>query len=218
MTVEQLVSIIAATPEGKAVGLKEFWADVMDDVLRPVLNKIATMYDWDFAMAEYSDKTTIASTADYEMTGTNFDLRDIVNIRLGSGKKVLNHRRPAEADGAQSESGTIGGTNSWYSFKTTDDGYPIVTLFDTPSSGGDALHVRYRMKDVPLSRFPGSFDWVIVDGVMGQLSDAKQARFNRSLKQMIKNYRDGGADVSIVGMDSHIANSNSKSASLNRVG
>lgn len=213
----QLKKIVAATPEGKAVGSETFWSQTIDSVLEPVLDKIATVYDFDFLMNEYSDVVTVVNQADYELTGANKDLRDVMNIRLGSDKDVLTKMRTLDADDYRSGGETFDGVQAWYQFKLNSQGYPIITLMDTPSSV-ETLYIRYRKKEISLKDFPDSFSHVIVDGVLGHLSDAKYRRFERSLKQMIKRYRTGGRDINLVGVDPHVTLGHSRRAALNRSG
>ena len=80
------------------------------------------------------------------------------------------------------------------------------------------LYIRYRKKEIGLKDFPDGFSDVIVDGILGYLSDAKRIRFERSLKNMIRRYRVGGRDISLVGMDPHLSLGNARRAALNRMG
>ena len=215
---EQLAKVVAATPEGIAVGDKTFWSQTIDALLEPLLDKISAAYDWDFVMEEYSDETTVADTASYTFEGSNKDLRDVVNIRYGDSKKVLSKIRALEADDLLSDDGGLGGVKAWYQYGLDDHGYPQIVLVDTPATTGETLHVRYRRKEIGLKDFPDGFSDVMVDGVLGYLSDAKRIRFERSLKRMISRYRVGGRDISIVGMDPHLSLGNSRRAALNRMG
>lgn len=215
---DQIKKIIPSTPEGKQIGDETYWSQVIDAVMEPLLDKIATVYDWDFVMKEYSSVTTVADTASYTISGSNYDLRDIVNVRYGSDKKVLSQIRALEADDLLSDGNTLGSVQAWYQYGSDAKGYPIITLVDTPDTTGDALYIRYRKKDISLDDFPDSFSHVFVDGILGYLSDSKYLRFERSLKQMIKRYRVGGRDINLVGMDPHLSLGNSRRAAQNRIG
>lgn len=215
---EQLAIIITATPEGKAVGDATFWTQAIDALLKPLLDKIATAYDWDFVMEEYSTVTTVADDATYTLSGANKNLRDIVNIRYGDSKKVLTKIRALEADDLLSGGGSLGSVTAWYQYGLDDHGYPQIVLVDTPGTSGETLHVRYRKKEIGLKDFPDSFSQVMVDGIFGYLSDTKYIRFERSLGQMVRRYRGGGRDISLVGMDPHLSLGNARRAALNRIG
>jgi len=214
---EQLTKIVAATPEGRGIGNETFWSQTIDALLEPLLDKIGTAYDWDFVMKKYSTVTTVADTATYTFTGANKDLRDVVNIRYGASKKVLTKIRALEADDLLSDHGSLGSVGAWYQYGLDAHGYPQITLIDTPGTTGEALHVRYRKKEIGLKDYPDGFSDVIVDGILGHLSDTKHLRFVTSLKRMIRRYRVGGRDISIVGMDPHLSLGNARRASLNRM-
>lgn len=218
MTNNDVVKIISSMPEARQIGGASYWRVTVPILLPTVLDEIVISYDFDFIMNEYSTVVTVVGQADYEVQGANRDLRDIVSIRYGADKKVLTKLRPLDADDLLSGGATLGATNAWYQFKLTNDGYPIVTLFDAPGSAGDALHVRYRMKDVPVERFPSSFSWVIAHGVLSYINTGHRLMFERALKKMIKRYKTGGKDINLTQIDPHLVLGHTRRADLTGIG
>ena len=218
MTNDDVVKIISAMPEARQIGDVSYWRVVVPTLLPTVLAEVTVSYDFDFIMNKYSTVVSVAGQADYEIRGANRELRDIVSIRYGADKRVLTKLRPLDADDLLSGGAMLGGTNAWYQFKLTNDGYPIITLFDAPGSAGDAIHVRYRMKDVPVERFPSSFSWVIAHGVLSYINTDHRLMFERALKKMIKRYKTGGKDINLTQIDPHLVLGHTRRAALNRIG
>lgn len=235
MTTSDITALVRTLPVAASIGDETYWSNAVPVILKQVLDEIASSYDFNFVMSEYSSVQTVADQADYNIYGDNYGLRDIISIRLGSDKDVLAKLRPLDADNLLSGGNTLGGVKGWYSFKTTNNGYPVVTLFDTPSSGGDTLYIRYRMKNIPIQAFPDSFGWVIARGVLAWVASGQvvqgqngptsfslqqdaEFRFRQALARMIQRYRSGGADIDMVGVDPHITLTNKRRANLNRVG
>ena len=225
---DDVVKVIAAIPEARKLGDEAYWEGVVPALLKQVLDEISCAYDFGFVLKQYSDVVTVVDQADYEIKGDkNYDCRDIVSIRLGTNKKVLTRLRPLDVDGLVSDvSGAIfGSVAAWTEFELSTANYPKITLYDTPKTAGEALHVRYRMKDVPLNRFPESFGYVIARGVLAWLGDtqisATETRvglYRNALKEMIGRYRTGGKDINLAQLDPQIVAGNAQRSSLNQVG
>ncbi len=218
MTTDQVVKIISSMPEARKIGDDSYWKTVIPYMLQPILDEISVSYDFAFVLDEYSDVTTVADRSEYTMSGRNHTLRDIISIRYGSGYRVLDKLRTLDADDLKSSGSTFGDVAAWCSFKLSDSGFPIVTLFDTPATSGEVLYVRYRMKDVSIDRFPASFGWVIAHGVLSWVQVDFRPEFIGSLKKMIQRYRTGGKDISLATMDPSITTGNRLRASLNGIG
>ncbi len=193
-----------------------YWKQVIPSYVDLVIEKVVMAYDWDFAMDEYSSVTSVSGTADYTLTGKNNSLRDIVSIRYGTKKTVLSKMRTLDADSALQGNPSLSGVTSYYQALRNAQGFPIVTLVATPASTGDTLFVRYRVKSVPLDRFPSEFDYVIAMGVLAWVNPEYMGLFERALKGMVKRYSLGGKDYQPVSYDPHIMRTNRKKAALNR--
>ena len=236
MTTDEVTVIVQALPTARSIGDDAYWQQTVPAMLNAILDEIASAYDWDFVMAEYGTEVTVASQADYDIRGAKNELRDIMSIRLGSAKTVLAKLRTLDADNARSGGGTFGGVKAWYSATLTNDGFPVVTLIDTPSVAGTALWIRYRTKTPQIHNFPDSFANVITLGVMAWVSDGialsgqnmmnsrHQGQFNaghryqQALKNMIARYRTGGSDIDLAGVDPHITLANKRRSDLYGVG
>lgn len=236
MTTDDVVNIVQALPTARAIGDDAYWQKAVPAILNPVLDEIASSYDFDFVMREYDDVVTVTSQAEYEVRGENNELRDIVSIRLGSSKKVLTRFRTLDADNYLSGGNTLGSVGAWYVFAVTNTGHPIVTLFDTPTTADVILYIRYRMKTPGIRIFPDSFSNVIALGVLAWLGGSlvftgqnamdsrHQGQFNagfryqQALKTMINRYRTGGADIDLAGVDPQITTANKLRSDINRVG
>lgn len=218
MTVSDVSKLLASLPQAREAGNSAYWNSVAPTILEQVLDEIATSYDFDFIMNDYSSVVTVADQSEYNIYGANNDLRDIMSVRYGSTKKVLEKVRTLDADDYLSGGNTVGSVAAWYPFKMNNQGFPIITLFDTPTTAGDALHIRYRMKKVPIERFPPSFGYVIAYGVLAWVSDAHYPLWMKALKKLIKRYETGGKDINIAQVDPHIVDGHNRRANLNRTG
>ncbi len=216
MKIVDIVNVIASLPGSKAIGDKSYWEKVAPSYVNIVLEQVIAQYDWDFIMDEYSDVTSVAGQADYTLKGKNNSLRDIVSIRYGTELTVLSKMRTLDADEALQNTPSLATVSSWYQALRSSQGFPIVTLIATPATTGAILRVRYRVKNIDLSRFPSEFDHVIAYGVLAWVDPNLVQLFNFQLKKMIKRYRVGGKDYQPVSFDPHIMRTNRKKAALNR--
>ena len=195
MDVGQISTIVAALPEAKDIGGKNFWNGVVPKFVPLIIDEIVGSYDFDFAVNEYSDVTTVANQANYELEGESKDLRDIINIRIGDSNAVLAKLRPLDADDLLDTNDVAGGVGAWYQFGLSGAGFPVITLVRTPTVGGDALKVRYRKNNIPIEDLPDEFGFLIVSGVLGWILPAKRVQDERLLTKVIKRYRYGGKDI-----------------------
>ena len=227
MKINDVVKVISAMPEARKIGDEGFWAATVPALLNQVLDEIVAAHDFNFALKVYSTVVTIANEPNYEISGTNHDLRDIMSIRFGTNKKILGRWRPLDIDNLVSDvsGSTFGSVAAWSEFELSNGGYPIITLYDTPTTAGDALHVRYRLKDVPIERFPDAFGFVIARGVLAWLGDseisAHQTRigvYREALDEMISRYRTGGKDINLAQVDPVIVAGHAQRSKLNQVG
>lgn len=213
MTTGDVTRIVAALPEAQAIGDETYWNRVVPLIVPHVADEVINAFDWAFTMNEYSSVETVADQSDYTLSGSNFDLRDIVSIRYGSDKKPLMRLRSLDADDMVYDT-SITAVQYWHEFDTTNDGYPVITLIATPTVAGTALYVRYRLKDVPLKKFPDGFGYVLVRGVMAFLRPDRTYAYEKALKGMIERYRAGGKDIQIAPLDPHLVLGNNQIADV----
>jgi hypothetical protein len=216
MKIDDIVKVVASLPQAKDVGEMAYWEEVTPSFVNLVIEQVVANYDWDFIMDEYSTVTSVSGQADYTLTGRNNSLRDIVSIRYGTEKTVLSKMRTLDADEALQNSPSISSVSSWFQALRDAQGFPIVTLIATPTATGDILRVRYRVKNIPLDRFPEEFNYVIAYGVLAWVAPDYTRLFNSKLKNMVKRYSLGGKDYQPVSYDPHIMRTNRKKATLNR--
>lgn len=214
MTVDQLINLVVALPQAKAIGDKAYWALVVPDLVQHVVDEMAMSFDFDFTLNEYS--TTTDGTATMTLTGENMDLRDIATIRYNS-TDVLQRMRPADAFDLIDSSGTLGGVYVWYQSGVDSSGFPKVTFLDTPPSG-KTLNVSYRRKNIPLSAIPNDFGWVLGFGALSWVNPEYRVQFERSLKKMMRRYQFGGKDTNIAMMDPHASMDNRTITNLSGAG
>ena len=226
MKLDDVVKTIASVPEMANIGDKTYWRNTIPSMIQSIIGDMNSDFDFDFTLAEYSSEATVASQTDYEIRGVNNNLRDIQSLRIGDPKRVLRQIRPLDADlviadinsrTTSSSSPVNSDTIMWYQHHTTNDGYPIITLVDTPT-GVETLHIRYRLKDLTINNIPDIFLHVVVRGVMAMANPAHETMFRQLVKKMVKRYRVGGLDINTVTIDGHIALMNQKISNLNGVG
>lgn len=216
MTVDSIAQIITAIPEMRAVNAdKDYWISVIGEMVEQVIAEIGTAYDFDFTLKDYGDVTSIADQTAYVIQGKGKDLRDIVAIRYGT--ELLDKIGRIDAYELQESGGSLGGTTAWYISEMAGD-FPKVALIDAPGTTGVALNVLYRRRNIELGTIPDEFGFVIAQGVLSWIQPERRILFERALKKMVKNYRRGGKDVDLVGVDPHITRTNNDIADLYGVG
>lgn len=212
MTVDGIAQIIIAIPEMRTVSAdRDYWISVIGEMVSQVIAEIGTAYDFDFTLEDYGSVTSVADQTSYTIQGRNKDLRDIVAIRYGT--ELLDRIGRIDAYELQEVGGSLGGTVAWYQSDMVGD-FPKVTLLDTPATGGTALNVLYRRRNIELGTIPDEFGFVIAQGVLSWLRPDRRILFERALKKMIKNHKRGGKDIDLVGVDPHITLTNNKIADL----
>lgn len=218
MDIDELAELLRSLPEARVVSTDlAYWKNVVSSMLPHVLDEIATSFDWDFALNEYSSVTTVSGTAEYALEGQYADMRDIVSIRYGTTNKVLQKFRALDAHDLLVDGTSFGGVGAWYQSGVDSNGFPKVILMDTPSEA-KSLTVMYRKKNIPLAAFPPDFGYVIARGVLSWVSDAKRLFFEMALKKMIKRHKVGGKDYNPMQMDPQIVRTNNDIADLYGVG
>lgn len=162
MTVDSIAQIIIGIPEMRAISAdKDFWTTTVGEIVQQVIAEIATIYDFDFTLKDYGSVVSVADLATYKLQGQNSDLRDIVAIRYGT--ELLNRIRQIDAYEIQESGSSLGGTVVWYQSGMIA-GFPEITLIDTPATGGTALNVLYRRRNIELGAIPDEFGFVIAQG------------------------------------------------------
>lgn len=207
MDVSKITEIIAALPQAREIGDASYWSNVVPKVVDHVVDDIVTSWDFDFAIGEYSDDSTVSGTAAYVLRGANNDLRDIVSIRLGSSKKILDRYRPQDMDALLNANQEPTGVFGWYLSNRHGDGFPEVTLVNTPTTA-EALYVRYRKNGLTLADIPDEFGHVVVRGVLGWMQPGLIGLYRDALRVMVERYKAGGRDVSLAPFNDHMMRTN----------
>lgn len=217
MTVGDLTKIIIAMPEARAISNDEaYWREAVGRVIDPVLDEIAISYDWDFTLNDYTD-SSVGGQAEYTLTGESNDLRDIVAIRYGTSLTVLIRMRAVDAYDYLENGSNFGSVAAWYQSGVNSQGYPKITLMDTPATAS-TFKVLYRKKGVPLSSFPSDFSWMVVKGVLAFVDSSRRVDFENALRRTIKRYKAGGKDYNQIPADPHIVAGNQTISDLYGVG
>jgi hypothetical protein len=207
ITVQDLTKLIATLPEARVINADhQYWEQMVPTVVSSVLDEITSAYDFDFTLNEYS-ATSVAGTAEYELTGDDYDLRDIAGIRYGSDSTVLQRMRALDAHDLLENDPDLGGVRVWYQSGVNAQGFPKVTLIDTPSTA-ETIKVYYRKRNLELTNFPDDFGYVIARGVLAWVSQNHRLQFERALKRMIKRHKVGGKDYMMAQPDPHVAVTN----------
>jgi hypothetical protein len=162
-------------------------------------------HDWDFACNEVSTTTT-ASTADYTCKGNNYDCRDIINVRYNSDLVVLDRLNVLSNDRRKPDK-TGSGVYGWTQFKRSGDGYPIITIHNTPTES-KTLKYRYRMKDRTLENIPDYFDYVINAMVKSRFDEVYMVPAEKLLASAIHKYRGGSDDYETLRLNPTIEDGN----------
>jgi len=213
ITVENLTKLIATLPEARAINPNEdYWKQMVPTVVSSVLDEITSAYDFDFTLNEYST-TSVSGQAEYEITGDDYDLRDIAGIRYGTDSTIIQRMRALDAHDLLEGGSNLGAVQAWYQSGVTANGFPKVTLMDTPSSAV-TIKVYYRKKNLELTMFPDDFGYVVARGVLAWVSESHRLMFEKALKQMIKRHKVGGKDYMMAQLDPHVVHTNRKISDL----
>lgn len=175
---------------------------IVNDFLPVVVDRIIVSHDWDFA-CDVGTTTTVVGTSEYTLDGNAGDCRDIINIRIGTGRGLvierLNTLKTDRREG--SEETTNPGTVSGYTvYGRSTDGFPKIQLFDTPQEA-QTLTYRYRKNGLTVENIPDEFGFVVRDMVLGQFKPEYIPLGDRGLREMVDRYSLGGDEIDVVRQD-----------------
>ena len=214
MNNKTLVDFLLQLPQTRALSTDEaYWTKTVAAVLPLVLDEIYTAHDWDFTLNEYT-LNTVANQPDYNIEGEDNDCRDVINIRYGDDRLHLTYYPILEMDEIISNSQLSTDVVAWTQAGRSDQGYPIITLHSTPTTAGETLRVRYRMRDVPLSALSDDFAYVVAAGIAAWILPVLRPLFDRQLKRAIRRYRRGGRDLNRTAISPQSAKANNDIAEL----
>lgn len=201
-------------------GLKQGEVDQMVNTILPdIVSQIVTAHDWDFVLGEGST-TTVAGTSEYTLRGAAGDCRDIINVRYGSGRGIvldkLNLLETDRREGEDSSVSTSSDSGVMYGYVVkgrSDDGYPIIKIYDTPTEA-KTLQYRYRKSGLTLVNLPEEFGRTVMNFMIGQFKAEYLVLAERSLKEIIARYTVGGDEYETVRKDPQIEAGNVRRFSL----
>lgn len=205
VTIHPLLSEIPGTQLSQAI----------PRLLPSILDDIGQRFDWDFLLGEYST-ATVANQAEYTLEGSAENLGDIVAIRYDNNV-VLQRLRRLDAYDVVDDSGTVGGVKAWYQSGISINGFPKVTLVDTPSEV-KTLKVFYRKKEIGLASFPDHFQGLIVNAYLMRFGKLSPAMWESQLSEKIHRHKAGGKDYNPATIDPHMARTQRKISNLYGMG
>ena len=184
--VDSMAAIRAVYPD--AVDRKDTVRAVVDDVV----SQIASAYDWAFVL-DVADETTDGTAAEYSLQGNRKDCRDIINIRFGQTDFELLDKKTAVDMDEWLTDRDPSGTHWWYPSGRDSNGFPKITLVDTPDADY-TIRYRYRKGNVNLGDFPPEFSNVFVLATAARLLPDMQALYERELGKVISRHSAGGGE------------------------
>ena len=204
ITQSQIVDAVHIAPQARALGDRNYWKNIVSNLLPVVLTRIATSHSFDFVMNSQSFTWT-ANEQGVALHGVNEDLLEVVSLKHGT--TVLQKMRKADAIDVLSNGNSLGGVKMWYQDGVDNDGFPKITLADLPSED-ETVVIDYRRKNIELSQWPDDFAWVIVSGLMYQIGAISKPAYQSDIKDMVRLYKRGGKDYTIAGLDPQILQAN----------
>ena len=197
MTLPELVQLVYDLPEVRmmeAYGSATEKKNAIERHAKSIVGQVSTAYDWAFTI-DVADKATVADQAEYELKGNAKDCRDIINVRLGSSSTwpVLDKKRAIDMDEFMTDR-TVTGTHWWYISGRSTNGYPMITLVDTPSTTTNTIRYRYRKNKIGIGSFPDTFSPVLVAGVISRFIPAHTGVYEHELDKMVDRYSAPGGE------------------------
>lgn len=211
MTLDEIVLFIARIPDAAKMGDQSYWKMTLGGMLPGITEEIAMAYDWDFIFA--SKVVTVTSgTSSYTITGTDYNIRDIQDIRYGENDVAIPRMRVLDAlDYTEANQPTS--VQGWYIESWNKSGYPVVKLVGTPTEN-TTMTIRYRKRDIPFAEFPGGFGMLFAARALAEVAPQRQIRYEQLLKKYIKRYHPGGKDYMQMQQDPQIVAGNRYRSSL----
>ena len=187
----------------------------VQNLIGPIVDEIIVRHDWDFT-CDVTTTTSVSGTSEYTLSGKSGDCRDIINIRFGSGRGYVldelnflqTDRREGETTSGTSDSGTVYG---YTLFGRSPDGFPLIQIFDTPTSA-ETITYRYRRTGLNLDNIPDSFGFVVRDFLRAEFDGGYLAKAESRLNEMVSRYKIGGDSPYIMRMAPAIERGNVRRA------
>lgn len=215
MTLDEIVLYISRIPDASKMGDQSYWKLTVGWMLPGITEEIAMAYDWDFIFGSKT-VTVTSGTATYTITGTDYNIRDIQDIRYGENEVAIPRMRLLDGlDYIEQNQPTS--VQGWYVESWNKSGYPVVRLVGTPTEN-TTMVIRYRKRDIPFVDFPAGFGMLFAARALAEVSPDRLMRYERLLKKYIKRYHVGGKDYMQLQQDPQIVAGNRYRSSLYRTG
>lgn len=223
MTTQEYTDLILARPPCTAWSVTDTMKKTaVVGALPMALDMICNEYDFPFVVDEAEETATTSQT--YTLKGRDDDARDIVSIRYGSSKSLLDKYTQAQSDEWRSgQSDDTTAPQFWIRI-ADNNGFPQIELVGTVTSG-TILYYRYRKSNLTVEMFPKAWSFVLVSaieallfGTVNVASNAKgmqavnplvfNEKFDDDLAKMIDNYERGGGGDQVPPLSSQWKNKN----------
>lgn len=215
MDINKVVAIITSLPISKTSGDQTYWKQAVPGLAAPVVTEIAYAFDWDWLIRLDDSHTTVANTHTYVIRGSEKNIYDIVNIRIGD--TVLHRYRTLDGHDLVAGGAAFGGVKAWFQDGVDSGGFPQVRLLDTPDTV-QTLKVLYRRANIGVLEIPDHFASLVAYGILAMMDPKYDAIYQRRLKEKIVRHKLGGKDVNPVQLDPHVVNTNNIISELYNVG
>ena len=217
MTEHELVDLIIDSPEFKGVmATNKIEANQFEDIVVSrvpiVLEKVLAEHDWDWAIG-IDDEDTVADQSDYTLKGVgDNDCSDIINVLYAPSSATTNFitlgRMSHIEIGHYDEDHTMSSPEKWILLEYDINNFPVIRLYDTPSSAGDVIRYWYRRKNVGITAFPPPFQEVFRLAMMAQFMPRYLSQYQVQVAKMIKRYRPNGGDEDPSRLGAHLESRN----------
>lgn len=215
MDINKVVAIITSLPISKTSGDQTYWKQAAPQLAAPVVTEIAYAFDWDWLMRLDDSHSTAVNTSEYVIRGSEKNIYDIVNIRIGD--TVLNRYRTLDGHDLLANGAEFGGVKAWFQDGVDSGGFPNIRLLDTPDSV-QTLKILYRRANIGVAEIPDHFSSVVAYGILAMMDPKYDAIYQRRLKEKIVRHKLGGKDINLVQLDPHIVQTNNTIAELYNAG
>ena len=112
-------------------------------------------------------KTVVASTSDYNLTGSDDDCAEVLSIRYGTELLLLEHLRQADYERKKTAGYWFGSPSAWMDAGRKNQA-PMITMIGTPEEDS-SFEYRYRRNNLTIEEFPNDWYWVLVKVTLAEL-------------------------------------------------
>ena len=183
--------------------------EAVTEAIPSALNALGLRHNFDFVLEEY-DEVTIAGTSDYLLTGKNAvqDILDVINVRYGDDRLLLEQLRAPFADRLMSGRGdSTFEVTSWVPAGRTSMN-PTIRLIGTPATSGITIRIRYRKRKLAIELWPEELLFVVESAVIARLDPAYIPVFESDLAIAIARFDAQTPDRDAVRLDEETLSDN----------